>query len=152
MSSIQEKKIDQSKIETSKNSQDINLKISKTKAQEIVVTSKEEIVKETDVYELLTENNIDDNVTSQFKDNKPLIEVKNNKRIKTWPDGRKEIIYPNKNLKKISADGNIEKLIYPNGDIKEVDKTLGVSKYFYSQNKVYETTYPDSLQVLEFPW
>ena len=152
MSSIQEKKIDQSKIETSKNSQDINLKISKTKAQEIVVTSKEEIVKETDVYELLTENNIDDNETSQFKDNEPLIEVKNNKRIKTWPDGRKEIIYPNKNLKKISADGNIEKLIYPNGDIKEVDKTLGVSKYFYSQNKVYETTYPDSLQVLEFPW
>ncbi|KAL0266572.1 UNVERIFIED_CONTAM: hypothetical protein PYX00_009079 [Menopon gallinae] len=72
-------------------------------------------------------------------------------REKKYDDGRREIIYPNGNVKKISADGRIVKMIYYNGDLKETDIVEGSEKYYYAQTKTWHTTYKDGLEVLEFP-
>jgi len=71
-------------------------------------------------------------------------------REKVFPDGRKEIWYPNGNLKKISADGSLTKMIYYNGDVKET-LSDGTVKYFYAETKAWHTTYTDGLEILEFP-
>jgi hypothetical protein len=71
-------------------------------------------------------------------------------REKVYPDGRKEIWYPNGNLKKISADGSLTKMIYYNGDVKET-LSDGTLKYFYAETKTWHTTYTDGLEILEFP-
>jgi hypothetical protein len=71
-------------------------------------------------------------------------------REKVYPDGRKEIWYPNGNLKKISADGSLTKMIYYNGDVKET-LSNGTVKYFYAETKTWHTTYTDGLEILEFP-
>ncbi|XP_069679858.1 centromere protein J [Periplaneta americana] len=73
-----------------------------------------------------------------------------NIREKVFPDGRKEILYPNGNLKKISSDGSQTKIIYYNGDVKE-SLSDGTVKYFYAETKTWHTTYPDGLEILEFP-
>lgn len=72
-------------------------------------------------------------------------------REKKFDDGRREIIYPNGNVKKISADGRIMKMIYYNGDMKETDVAEGSEKYYYAQTKTWHTNYKDGLEVLEFP-
>ncbi|KAJ9600028.1 hypothetical protein L9F63_009692, partial [Diploptera punctata] len=71
-------------------------------------------------------------------------------REKVYSDGRKEIWYPNGNLKKISPDGSVTKVIYYNGDVKE---TLmdGTVKYFYAETKIWHTTYINGSEFLEFP-
>ena len=71
-------------------------------------------------------------------------------REKVYPDGRKEIWYPNGNLKKISADGSLTKMIYYNGDVKET-LSDGTLKYFYAETKTWHTTYTDGSEILEFP-
>lgn len=71
-------------------------------------------------------------------------------REKVYSDGRKEIWYPNGNLKKISADGSLTKMIYYNGDVKET-LSDGTVKYFYAETKTWHTTYSDGLEILEFP-
>jgi centromere protein J len=69
---------------------------------------------------------------------------------KVYSDGRKEIWYPNGNLKKISADGSLIKMIYYNGDVKET-LSDGTVKYFYAETKTWHTTYSDGQEILEFP-
>jgi hypothetical protein len=69
---------------------------------------------------------------------------------KVYLDGRKEIWYPNGNLKKISADGSLTKMIYYNGDVKET-LSDGTVKYFYAETKTWHTTYSDGQEILEFP-
>jgi len=64
-------------------------------------------------------------------------------------DGRKEILYSNGNLKKISADGVNIKVIYYNGDVKETREDS--ERYYFSKNKTYHTTYNTGLEVIEFP-
>lgn len=64
-------------------------------------------------------------------------------------DGRKEILYSNGNLKKISADGVNEKVIFYNGDVKETREDS--ERYYFAENKTYHTTYKSGLEVIEFP-
>lgn len=64
-------------------------------------------------------------------------------------DGRKEILYSNGNLKKISADGINIKVIYYNGDVKEIRKDS--ERYYFANNKTYHTTYNSGLEIIEFP-
>lgn len=72
-------------------------------------------------------------------------------RERIFQDGRKEISYPNGNVKKISPEGDIIKMIYYNGDVKETNILEGSEKYYYSETKTWHTTYKDGLEVLEFP-
>lgn len=67
-----------------------------------------------------------------------------------YTDGRKEIRYKNGNLKKISPNGDIIKIVYFNGDVKEICKD-GKVKYYYGESRTWHTTYPDGLEVLDFP-
>lgn len=64
-------------------------------------------------------------------------------------DGRKEILYTNGNLKKISADGLNIKVIYYNGDVKETKEDS--ERYYFAKNKTYHSTYKNGLEIIEFP-
>lgn len=64
-------------------------------------------------------------------------------------DGRKEILYANGNLKKVSADGVNVKVIYYNGDVKETREDS--ERYYFAKNKTYHTTYNSGLEIIEFP-
>ncbi|VVC33351.1 T-complex protein 10, C-terminal domain [Cinara cedri] len=64
-------------------------------------------------------------------------------------DGRKEILYSNGNLKKISADGINIKVIYYNGDVKETREDS--ERYYFAENKTYHSTYNNGLEIIEFP-
>lgn len=64
-------------------------------------------------------------------------------------DGRKEILYSNGNLKKVSADGVNIKLIYYNGDVKETREDS--ERYYFAKNKTYHTTFNTGLEIIEFP-
>ncbi|XP_012266318.2 centromere protein J [Athalia rosae] len=65
-------------------------------------------------------------------------------------DGRRELWYPNGNIKKISANGLTTKLIYYNGDVCE-NREDGSVKYFYATTRTWHTTMSDGLEILEFP-
>ncbi|XP_050429678.1 centromere protein J isoform X2 [Adelges cooleyi] len=93
--------------------------------------------------------NIITNDDSDFsdKDNNP-----NNSGIireTVLEDGRKEILYSNGNLKKISSDGLNIKIIYYNGDVKETRHDC--ERYYFSKNKTYHTTFKNGLEIIEFP-
>jgi hypothetical protein len=97
----------------------------------------------------------DSNISSQqcktsATQNSSTISKPSANREKVYPDGRKEIWYPNGNLKKISADGSLTKVIYYNGDVKET-LSDGTVKYFYAETKTWHTTYTDGFEILEFP-
>lgn len=64
-------------------------------------------------------------------------------------DGRKEILYSNGNLKKISVDGKNVKVIYYNGDVKESREDS--ERYYFAKTKTYHTTYKTGLEIIEFP-
>lgn len=64
-------------------------------------------------------------------------------------DGRKEILYSNGNLKKISPDGINVKVIYYNGDVKETKEDS--ERYYFANNKTYHTTFNTGLEIIEFP-
>ncbi|XP_014091060.3 centromere protein J isoform X2 [Bactrocera oleae] len=67
------------------------------------------------------------------------------------PDGSKDILYPNGNLKKISSDGMNIRMLYFNKDIKETNVNEGTVKYYYAETNTWHTTYLDGLEILEFP-
>lgn len=67
------------------------------------------------------------------------------------PDGTKEFRFPNGNIKYMSADGKYTKFTYYNGDTKETFSDEGRIKYYYAETKTHHTTFPDGLEVLEFP-
>jgi hypothetical protein len=96
----------------------------------------------------------DSNTSRQSKiqatQNSSTVSKPSSNREKVYSDGRKEILYPNGNLKKISADGSLTKMIYYNGDVKET-LSDGTVKYFYAETKTWHTTYSDGLEILEFP-
>ena len=66
------------------------------------------------------------------------------------PDGHVELWYPNGNVKKIFPDRNVTKMIYYNGDVRETAED-GTVKYFYASTRIWHTTLPDGLEILEFP-
>lgn len=67
-----------------------------------------------------------------------------------FSDGRIEYWYPNGNVKKIFPDQEVTKMIYYNGDVRETDKNRKI-KYFYATTRIWHTTTPDGLEILEFP-
>uniref|UniRef100_A0A1B6DP84 Centromere protein J C-terminal domain-containing protein n=1 Tax=Clastoptera arizonana TaxID=38151 RepID=A0A1B6DP84_9HEMI len=86
--------------------------------------------------------------SGDLEKNKTITEQDGRKEI-LHDDGRKEVHYPNGNIKKISLNGDV-KIIYFNGDVKETTED-GTIKYFYGESRVWDTTYPNGLQILDFP-
>ncbi|XP_051882499.1 centromere protein J-like [Pristis pectinata] len=64
--------------------------------------------------------------------------------------GRHIIIFCNGTRKEVSADGKTIKVTFFNGDIKQMmsDQTV---IYYYADAQTTHTTYPDGLEVLQFP-
>ncbi|XP_048389041.1 centromere protein J isoform X1 [Stegostoma tigrinum] len=64
--------------------------------------------------------------------------------------GRHVIIFCNGTRKEISADGKTIRVTFFNGDVKQMmsDRTV---IYFYADAQTTHTTYPDGLEVLQFP-
>lgn len=86
----------------------------------------------------------------------PAIEPENTsasatKRTIENADGSKDVWYPNGNLKKVSADGMCIRMLYFNKDIKETDIREGVVKYYYAETNTWQTSYPDGLEIYEYP-
>lgn len=66
-------------------------------------------------------------------------------------DGSKDVLYPNGNIKKISADTMLIRMLYYNKDIKETNIGEGTVKYYYAATNTWHTSYLDGLEILEFP-
>ncbi|XP_078258587.1 centrosomal P4.1-associated protein-like isoform X2 [Rhinoraja longicauda] len=64
--------------------------------------------------------------------------------------GRHIIIFSNGTRKEVSADGKTIKVTFFNGDVKQMmsDQTI---IYYYADAQTTHTTYPDGLEVLQFP-
>ncbi|XP_060785293.1 centromere protein J isoform X2 [Neoarius graeffei] len=69
---------------------------------------------------------------------------------KIFPDGGRLTIFPNGTRKEVSADGLSVRVSFFNGDIKEIMPDQRVI-YYYAQAQTTHTTYPDGLEVLQFP-
>ncbi|RZC40426.1 centromere protein J [Asbolus verrucosus] len=65
-------------------------------------------------------------------------------------DGTKQTKYANGNVKTVSSDGNFITMKYFNGDIQETNLLDGTVKYFFFSKNIWQTTYADGLEVLEF--
>ncbi|KAG7463611.1 hypothetical protein MATL_G00178480 [Megalops atlanticus] len=77
----------------------------------------------------------------------------------THPDGKVErvlrsgarlIVFPNGTCKEVSADGRTVKVTFFNGDVKQVMEDQRVI-YYYADAQTTHTTYPDGMEVLQFP-
>lgn len=66
-------------------------------------------------------------------------------------DGSRDILYPNGNLKKVSADSMRIRMLYFNKDIQETNVAEGTVKYYYAETNTWQTSYLDGLDILEFP-
>lgn len=66
------------------------------------------------------------------------------------PGGNKEVRYKNGTVKKIDPVTGNEKIFYLNGDVKEKKKD-GTVKYYFSESRIWQTTLPDGLEILEHP-
>ncbi|KAK6315160.1 hypothetical protein J4Q44_G00146890 [Coregonus suidteri] len=64
--------------------------------------------------------------------------------------GGRLIIFPNGTRKEVSADGQTAKVTFFNGDIKQVMADQRVI-YYYADAQTTHTTYPDGIEVLQFP-
>lgn len=64
--------------------------------------------------------------------------------------GRHIIIFSNGTRKEVSTDGKTIKVTFFNGDVKQMmsDQTI---IYYYADAQTTHTTYPDGLEVLQFP-
>ncbi|XP_076857436.1 centrosomal P4.1-associated protein isoform X2 [Brachyhypopomus gauderio] len=69
---------------------------------------------------------------------------------KVLPDGGRLIVFPNGTRKELSADGLSVKVTFFNGDIKHVMPDQRVI-YYYAGAQTTHTTYPDGMEVLQFP-
>ncbi|XP_072433540.1 centrosomal P4.1-associated protein-like isoform X3 [Chiloscyllium punctatum] len=65
-------------------------------------------------------------------------------------NGRHIIIFCNGTRKEISADGKTTRVTFFNGDVKQTTSDQTVI-YFYADAQTTHTTYPDGLEVLQFP-
>ncbi|XP_066562563.1 centromere protein J [Amia ocellicauda] len=77
----------------------------------------------------------------------------------THPDGKIErllrsgsrlIVFPNGTRKEVLADGKTVKVTFFNGDVKQIMADQRVI-YYYADAQTTHTTYPDGLEVLQFP-
>lgn len=73
------------------------------------------------------------------------------KKEETLSDGSKQITYPNGNIKIVSPEGNLITVKYFNGDIKEMNQILGTSKYYFNCEQIWQTTFKDGMELIEFP-
>ncbi|XP_027008297.2 centromere protein J isoform X2 [Tachysurus fulvidraco] len=69
---------------------------------------------------------------------------------KTCPDGGRLTVFPNGTRKHVSADGLSVTITFFNGDIKQMMPDQRVI-YYYAEAQTTHTTYPDGLEVLQFP-
>ncbi|XP_062861404.1 centromere protein J [Trichomycterus rosablanca] len=69
---------------------------------------------------------------------------------KLLPDGGRLIVFPNGTRKEVSADGLSVKVTFFNGDIKHIMPDQRVI-YYYAEAQTTHTTYPDGMEVLQFP-
>ncbi|XP_027699357.1 T-complex protein 10A homolog 2 isoform X1 [Vombatus ursinus] len=67
-----------------------------------------------------------------------------------FSDGRKTIAFPNGTKKEISADKKTTIVTFPNGDLQKFMPEQRVL-YYYADAQTTHTTYPDGLEVLQFP-
>ncbi|XP_066297041.1 centromere protein J-like isoform X2 [Branchiostoma lanceolatum] len=65
-------------------------------------------------------------------------------------DGRRVITFSNGTRKEISADGQTLIVTFFNGDIKQIMPDQRVI-YYYAEAQTTHTTYPDGLEILQFP-
>ncbi|KAI1897506.1 hypothetical protein AGOR_G00083980 [Albula goreensis] len=64
--------------------------------------------------------------------------------------GRRSVVFRNGTKKDITADGKSVTVMFFNGDIKQT-LANGKEVYYYSDAKTTHTSYPDGLEVLQFP-
>ncbi|MGH0122978.1 UNVERIFIED_CONTAM: hypothetical protein FKN15_077632 [Acipenser sinensis] len=64
--------------------------------------------------------------------------------------GSRIIIFPNGTRKEVWADGKTVKVTFFNGDVKQMMADQRVI-YYYADAQTTHTTYPDGLEVLQFP-
>ncbi|TSM60527.1 Centromere protein J [Bagarius yarrelli] len=69
---------------------------------------------------------------------------------KVSSDGERITIFPNGTRKQVSADGLSVTITFFNGDIKQMLPDQRVI-YYYAEAQTTHTTYPDGLEVLQFP-
>ncbi|MCJ8732243.1 hypothetical protein PDJAM_G00209100 [Pangasius djambal] len=69
---------------------------------------------------------------------------------KMFPDGGRLIVFPNGTRKEVSADGLSVRVTFFNGDIKQIMPDQRVI-YYYAEAQTTHTTYPDGMEVLQFP-
>lgn len=90
-------------------------------------------------------------VSTESASNSPKESIKEDGTVeKIYRDGKREIKYINGNIKRIDPFGGSEKTIYFNGDVKE-NLRDGTVKYYFSESRIWHTTLPDGLEVLDFP-
>ncbi|MBN3308224.1 CENPJ protein, partial [Amia calva] len=64
--------------------------------------------------------------------------------------GSRFIVFPNGTRKEVLADGKTVKVTFFNGDVKQIMADQRVI-YYYADAQTTHTTYPDGLEVLQFP-
>ena len=74
----------------------------------------------------------------------------NSRTEETLPDGRRVIKYRNGTVKELFPDGS-SLVKFTNGDTKHINALNGVVIYYYAQAQTKHTTFPDGLEVYEFP-
>ncbi|XP_053482483.1 centromere protein J isoform X2 [Ictalurus furcatus] len=67
-----------------------------------------------------------------------------------FPDGGRLTVFPNGTRKEVSADGLSVRVTFFNGDIKQIMPDHRVI-YYYAEAQTTHTTYPDGMEVLQFP-
>ena len=67
-----------------------------------------------------------------------------------FTNGARQITFTNGTRKQVSADGQLNVVKFFNGDIKHVYPDHH-TVYYYSQAQTVQTTYPDGLEILQFP-
>lgn len=67
-----------------------------------------------------------------------------------FPDGGRLTVFPNGTRKEVSADGLSVRVAFFNGDIKQIMPDQRVI-YYYAEAQTTHTTYPDGMEVLQFP-
>uniref|UniRef100_W5KUR8 Centrosomal P4.1-associated protein n=1 Tax=Astyanax mexicanus TaxID=7994 RepID=W5KUR8_ASTMX len=89
-------------------------------------------------------------VTEQLDMEQEEITHTDGKIEKLLPDGGRLIVFPNGTRKELSADGLSIKVTFFNGDIKHIMPDQRVI-YYYAGAQTTHTTYPDGIEVLQFP-
>ncbi|KAL6485207.1 hypothetical protein MHYP_G00072520 [Metynnis hypsauchen] len=89
-------------------------------------------------------------VTEQSQMEQEEITHMDGKIEKVLPDGGRLIVFPNGTRKELSADGQSIKVTFFNGDIKHIMPDQRVI-YYYAGAQTTHTTYPDGMEVLQFP-